>query len=132
MARRKPELKDLIIADYAPQDIRSIQAFALYAMSADKPPAPGEPAPEFSPYDAKRVLDWLHKASMTYENSTLISLLAANADPDLAPFIDGKRSVGQQLNKLMVLKPSAFEPGSPRNEEGVGPEPRAISEAREF
>jgi hypothetical protein len=118
-ARAKRER--LLIADYDVQDIRSVQAFVRFAASADRPPEEGVPPPEFSNYDAKRVLAWLHTASMTYENPTLIALLLGDPSGDMPAFIDGKRSVGQQLNKLAVLKASAFERG-PRNEAGIGPQ----------
>jgi hypothetical protein len=134
MRRRQSEREDrretFLLASYEPQDIRSIQALALYAQGAERPWPKGEEPPVPTPYDVKQALDWIvHKAAMTYENASLIALMAG--DPDMAPFIDGKRSVGQQLVKLMTLKPAAFDKDAPRNAEGVGPQGEQIK-AREI
>ena len=129
MARR-PKREGFLIADYDPQDIRSIQALALYAMGAERPWPKGEEPPVPTPYDVKRALDWIiHKAAMTYENPTLIALMAGDESGNMATFIDGKRSVGQQITKLIALRPAIFEPGD-RNEEGIGPQ--GETEAREI
>jgi hypothetical protein len=125
-----PTRERFLLADYDAQDVRSIQALALYAMGAERPWPPGEEPSAPTPYDVKRVLDWIvHKAAMTYENPTHIALMVG--DPEMAPFIDGKRSVGQQLTKLMVLKVSAIDPDTPRNAEGVGPQGERLK-AREI
>ena len=110
-------------AAYDKQDVRSIQALALYAMEAERPRPDGQPAPEFTPYDAKRVLDWIiNEAAQTYDNGTAGAFGANDPHGRIAAFVDGRRSVGQQLIKLMRLKIVALEPGAPRNEDGIGPE----------
>lgn len=89
-------------AEHAPEDIRAIQSLALYAMGAERPWPAGEEPPPPSPSEVKRALDWIiHHAAQTYDNGFRPD------DPHgrLAAFIDGRRSVGQQIVKLMKLKP---------------------------
>ena len=89
-------------AEHAPEDIRAIQSLALYAMGAERPWPAGEEPPPPSPSEVKRALDWIiHHAAQTYGNGFRPD------DPHgrLAAFIDGRRSVGQQIVKLMKLKP---------------------------
>jgi hypothetical protein len=90
-------------AIYDDADIRAIQALALYAKAADDPKykhlVPG-------PEDVRRALDWIvHKAAATYENSFVSN------DPNgrIAAFMEGRRSVGQQVIKLLTLKPEHFK-----------------------
>jgi hypothetical protein len=92
---------------YDEQDIRSIQALALYAMGAERPWPAGQEPPVPSPMDVKRALDCIiYKLAQTYENGSMAAFSAQ--DPNVAWFIDGRRSVGQALTKLMVLKVAAF------------------------
>lgn len=90
-------------AEHEPDDIRAIQALALYALGAERPwPEGVEPPPPPSPQQVKRALDWIvHQAAQTYDNGFRPD------DPHgrLAAFIDGRRSVGQQIVKLMKLRP---------------------------
>lgn len=90
-------------ADHEPDDIRAIQALARYALGAERPwPEGVEPPPPPSPHQVKRALDWIvHQAAQTYDNGFRPD------DPHgrLAAFIDGRRSVGQQIVKLMKLRP---------------------------
>jgi hypothetical protein len=88
---------------YDEKDIRALQSLALYAKGADDPKykhlVPG-------PEDVKRALDWIiHKAAATYENSFVSN------DPNgrIAAFMEGRRSVGQQVIKLLTLKPEHFK-----------------------
>ena len=89
-------------------EVRSVQVLERYARGAVEPWPPGHEVPPPSPHDVKRVLDWIiHKAAMTYENGTFVKLAAGVDDPDLPPFIDGRRFVGKELTKLMSLKPES-------------------------
>ena len=91
---------------YDKRDIRAIQTLALYAKAAEYPFPPGEEPPAPSPMDVKRALDWIiHGAAQTYENG----FVANDANGRTAAFIDGRRSVGQQIIKLMQLKPEALD-----------------------
>ena len=91
-------------AQYDVEDIRAIQALAIYAQAGDEQEAKAlVPAPS----DVKRALDWIVlKAAQTYEQAFIPD------DPNgrVAAFVDGRRSVGQQITKLMALKPDAFDP----------------------
>lgn len=89
-------------AAYDKADIRALQALALYAQGAEQPWPLGEEPPTPTPYEVKRALDWIvHGAAQTYDNG-----FAPN-DPGgrIAAFVDGRQSVGQQIIKLMKLKP---------------------------
>lgn len=89
-------------AEYDEKDIRALQSLALYAKGADDPKyrhlVPG-------PEDTRRALDWIiHKAAQTYESS----FTAADPNGRIGAYIEGRRSVGSQLIKLLSLKPDAF------------------------
>lgn len=108
MANR-PTKKELWhpVDSYDVQDIRAIQALALYAMGAERPWPPGEEPPVPTPHQVKLALDCIvYKLSQTYENGAMAAFSSGN--PDVAWFIDGRRSVGQALVKLMSLKASAM------------------------
>jgi hypothetical protein len=78
-------------ADYDLADIRAIQAVREGAAT---------------PEQQKRALDWIVvKAAATYDNG----FVADDANGRVAAFIDGRQSVGQQIVKLMKLKPEIFE-----------------------
>ena len=93
------------VDSYDEQDIRSIQTLARYAMGAERGWPEGQEPPVPSPYDVKRVLDCIvYKLCQTYENGAMGAFDAGN--PNIVWFIDGRRSVGQAIVKLMSLKPS--------------------------
>lgn len=78
-----------------------------------------------------RALDWIiGTCSQSYDNGAMGAF--ACGDPHVVWFIDGRRSVGQQIVKLSKLKVSMLDPDAGHNEEGVGPEPHAIREEPEF
>jgi hypothetical protein len=78
-------------AGYDITDIRAVQATAA-----------GTATPE----QQKRALDWIVvKAAATYDNG----FVAEDAHGRIAAFVDGRQSVGQQIVKLMKLKPEIFE-----------------------
>ena len=84
-------------ADYEDADIRAIQSWADYAAGVAEAP---------SPEQAKRALDWvINKASQTYENG----FVASDQNGRVNAFIDGRRSVGQQIIKMLKLKPEKFK-----------------------
>jgi hypothetical protein len=78
-------------ADYDIADIRAIQAVTA-----------GTATPE----QQQRALDWIVvKAAATYDNG----FIAEDAYGRIAAFVDGRQFVGQQIVKLMKLKPEIFE-----------------------
>ncbi|MCK9549133.1 hypothetical protein [Aquamicrobium sp.] len=91
-------------ADYDQADVRAIQALANYAQLAvvawneqEMGPAPEVP----SPFEVKRALDWIiNNAAQTYDTS----FVADDANGRVGAFVEGRRSVGMQLVKLMRLK----------------------------
>lgn len=90
-------------AEYTPDDIRAVQALALYAQAADEHEArallPG-------PSDVRRALDWIiNNAAQTFDNG----FVASDPGGRIAAFVDGRQFVGQQIIKLMKLKPEPFE-----------------------
>jgi hypothetical protein len=90
-------------ATYTDADIRAIQSLALYAKAADDPKykhlVPG-------PEEVRRALDWIiHKAAQTYE----LTFVPNDPSGRIAAFVDGRRSVGQQITKLLTLKPEHFK-----------------------
>lgn len=90
-------------AEYDEKDIRALQSLALYAKAADDPKykhlVPG-------PEDVKRSLDWIiYKAAQTYE----LTFVPNDPSGRIAAFVDGRRSVGQQITKLLTLKPEHFK-----------------------
>jgi hypothetical protein len=92
-------------AEYTKDDIRAIQALALYAKSADVPFPPGE-EPQLSPSEAKRALDWIIlKAAQAYDNG----FSADDPNGRTAAFLDGRQSVAQQIIKLTLLKPEVIQ-----------------------
>lgn len=100
-ARKKREIWHP--AQYSVEDIRAIQALALYAHACDEQEARAlVPAPS----DVKRALDWIVlKAAQTYE----LTFVPDDPSGRIGAFVDGRRSVGQQINKLMALRPDVFE-----------------------
>lgn len=90
-------------AEYNDKDIRALQALALYAKAA------GDPAYKHlvpGPEDVKRALDWIiYKAAQTYE----LTFVPNDPSGRIAAFVDGRRSVGQQITKLLTLKPEHFK-----------------------
>ena len=90
-------------ATYNDADIRAIQALALYAKAADDPKYKHlVPSPE----DTRRALDWIiYKAAQTYE----LTFVPNDPSGRIAAFVDGRRSVGQQITKLLTLKPEHFK-----------------------
>jgi hypothetical protein len=77
-------------ASYDVADIRAVQAVAAGAAT---------------PEQQKRALDWIViKAAATYDNG----FVADDPQGRIAAFVDGRRFVGQQLVKLMKLKPEIF------------------------
>lgn len=90
-------------ADYDVKDIRAIQALALYAQAVDDQEAKAlVPAPS----DVKRALNWIiYKAAQTYE----LTFVPNDPSGRIAAFVDGRRSVGQQITKILTLKPERFE-----------------------
>lgn len=90
-------------SEYDIKDIRAVQALAIYAQQPDEMKSK-QLAP--APSDVKRALDWIvNKAAQTYESTFVPN------DPSgrIAAFIDGRRSVGMQIIKLISLKPEPFE-----------------------
>ena len=88
------------------RDIRAIQALGLYAKAAEHPFPPGEEPAVPSPMDVKRALDWIvYGAAQTYDNG----FVADDPNGRIGAFIEGRRSVGQQIIKLMQLKPEALD-----------------------
>jgi hypothetical protein len=78
-------------ADYDVADIRAVQAVTAGAAT---------------PEQQKRALDWIVlKAAATYDNG----FVAEDAHGRIAAFVDGRQFVGQQIVKLMKLKPEIFE-----------------------
>ena len=94
---------------YEKADIRAMQALADYARLAVEAwdvGTMGSPPPAPSPFEVKRALDWvINSAAQTYDNGFV------SDDPQgrIGAFIDGRQSVGQQIVKLMKLKPSVLE-----------------------
>lgn len=90
-------------AEYSVEDIRAIQALAIYAKAIDDQQAKAlVPAPS----DVERALNWIvYKAAQTYE----LTFVPDDPSGRIAAFVDGRRSVGTQLNKLISLKPEHFE-----------------------
>lgn len=88
------------------EDLRAIQSLALYAQEAVMPSEPGNAPPPPSAHDVKRALDFIiFKAAATYENSFV------EGDPNgrIGAFMEGRRFVGQQIIKLMKLKPGVAD-----------------------
>ncbi len=96
-------------ASHEDADIRAMQSLALYAQLAEivwDEKTMGSPPPAPTPFDIKRALDWIiNAAAQTYDNVFVVD------DPNgrIAAFIHGRQSVGQQIIKLMKLKPAIFD-----------------------
>lgn len=85
---KKPAAKVWYPPTYDIDDIRAIQALAS---STDA--------------QIKRALDWIiNKAAATYDNG----FVADDPSGRIAAFVDGRQFVGQQIVKLMKLKPDLF------------------------
>lgn len=92
------------IDNYDKQDIRAIQTLVLYAQGAEHPWEPGQEPPIPSPSDVKRALDWIiWKAAGTYEETFVPGC------PDITQHLQGRRSVGLAITKLMRLKPEVLD-----------------------
>lgn len=88
-------------AEYEKSDVSAIQALERYARLAETPPAPGEEVFPPTPEQMLRALNWIiHQAAATYENG----FVADDANGRIGAFIEGRRSVGQQIVKLTKLK----------------------------
>lgn len=97
-------------SDYSVADVRAVQAVFAFAQSAVRPPPDGEPWPELTPSDAKRFLDLVIEGlSDTYNNGAMAGFASGDFSGAVSFFIDGRRSVGQQLVKLSRLKVSLLE-----------------------
>jgi hypothetical protein len=94
----KPK-NEWIVPQYTDDDIRAIQAIALYAQSAEIPPAPGnEPAPPTA-LDCKRALDWI-----IYKAAGYLEEPFAPGQADVTDYLLGRASVGRNVVKLMKLR----------------------------
>jgi hypothetical protein len=95
-------------AAYEKEDVQAIQTLAEYArlaVEAWDEKAKGAPPPPPSPFQVKRALDWIVKsAAQTYDNSFV------DQDPNgrIGAFVEGRRSVGQQIVKLMTWRIEAL------------------------
>lgn len=89
---------------YEPEDVRAVQALALYAQQAEVPSEPGDEVPAPSPHQVKRALDWIiHIACGTYDEPF------APGQPDVKDYLMGRRSVGLSIVKLMKIKPELIQ-----------------------
>jgi hypothetical protein len=89
---------------YSDREIRAVQALAQYAQSATIKTDDAVPPP--SALDCKLALDWIiNMAAATYDNG----FVANDPNGRIAAFMDGRQFVGQQLVKLMKLKPELFK-----------------------
>jgi hypothetical protein len=94
---------------YERGDVSAIQALYRYAQLAEVAwdvGTMGSPPPAPSEFEVKRALDWIiNQAAQTYDNSFVPD------DPNgrMAAFIEGRRSVGQQIVKLMRLSGKVLE-----------------------
>ena len=95
-------------ADYGRSDARAIQALAQYARLAEvawNPETMGPPPTVPSPFEVKKAMDWIiHAAAQTYDNGTAASLTSNDPNGRIAAFVDGRRSVGDQIIKLTKIK----------------------------
>jgi hypothetical protein len=90
---------------YNDREILAVQALARYAQSATVK-TDGEEPPPPSALDCKVALDWIiNMAAATYDNG----FIANDHSGRIAAFMDGRQFVGQQLVKLMKLKPELFK-----------------------
>ena len=104
-------------AEYWREDVRAVQALVQYARLAKEVwdvEALGSPPPCPSEFEVARALDWIiHQASQTYDTS----FAADDANGRIGAFVEGRRSVGHQIIKLMQLKPELV-PNEPREDRG--------------
>lgn len=106
--RQKPESKREIWhpSTYTDADIRAIQSLFLYAKAADDPAykhlVPG-------PQDIKRALDWIIYSAGQYNENPTAATLGKLDGERMAAFVDGRKSVAQQIVKLSKLKPEHFK-----------------------
>lgn len=93
---------------YTDADIRAIQSLFLYAKAAEdqayKHLVPG-------PQDVKRALDWIIYTAGQYNENPTASTLGKMDGERMAAFVDGRKSVAQQIVKLSKLKPEHFGDG---------------------
>lgn len=92
-------------AEYTRGDVRAIQALMQYARLAKEVwdvEAMGSPPPCPSEFEVARALDWIiHQACQTYDTS----FAAGDENGRVGAFVEGRRSVGNQIIKLSMLKP---------------------------
>lgn len=92
-------------AEYTRGDVRAIQALMQYARLAVEAwdvETMGSPPPPPSEFEIKRALDWIiNQACQTYDQS----FVADDTNGRIGAFVEGRRSVGQQIIKLTRLKP---------------------------
>lgn len=93
-------------ATYEVQDVRAMRTLVEYARYAGiVSPEGSEPVPP-SPADVKRVLDWIiYKAALFDDNG----FCPDDEGGRIAAFVDGRQFVGQEIRKLMLLKPEAVK-----------------------
>lgn len=93
---------------YDDEDIRAIQALALYAQGAERPwPAGVEPPPPPTEQQVKRALDCIiEKLSQRYEDPAVAAFAAG--EPNVVWYMAGRASVGKAITKLMALKVGAI------------------------
>lgn len=76
---------------YRKQDVRALQAVALYAQGGDQPP---------TAHDCKQALDWIvNVAAATYDEPF------RPGQQDAVNYMLGRRSVGLAIVKLLTIKP---------------------------
>lgn len=91
---------------YEIDDVRAIQRVAAYAQAATGAAEDGQEPDPPSPHDCHKALNWIiNAASGTYENG----FVADDPNGRIGAFIEGRRSVGQQIVKLIKLKPEALK-----------------------
>lgn len=90
-------------AEYWREDVRAVQALVQYARLAkeawteDMGPMPSCP----SEFEVARALDWIiHQACQTYDTS----FAADDENGRIGAYVEGRRSVGNQIIKLMKRK----------------------------
>jgi hypothetical protein len=80
--------------EYEKEDIRAMQALAIYATGQGEPP---------SSQDVRRALDWIvYRAAGTYDEPFIAG------QPDVKDYLLGRRSVGLAIIKLINLKPEVI------------------------
>ena len=121
MAKDDPTKREVWMpALYEQSEVRAIQSLAEYARLAEiawdekiMGPAPSAP----SPSDVKRALDWIiYQAAQTYDNG----FTPKDKGGRIGAYVQGRQSVGQQIIKLMRLKPAIFDKAAEKAREERG------------